>query len=261
MAKAMLIDTSKCMGCRGCQVACKQWNELAAVRTKSNGSYENPAVLSASTWTRVEFRERYEQWLFRKHQCMHCTEASCVAVCPTGAAYHQGEFVLIDQGQCIGCGYCVEACPFTAVHRDEPRGTAQKCTLCIDRVTNGLTPACAKTCPSRAVQFGERTDLIIAAQRRVQNLIALGNIRARLYGETELGGLGVMYVLTEPPSAFGLPESPRLATMNVLAYWVGGIITAAIIGYAPFALLFTRRKPPEEGQDTQSSRNADKGGS
>jgi len=249
MPKAMLVDTSKCIGCRGCQVACKQWNGLPAVPTKQTGTYENPPDLSASTWTRIQFRGYPGGWLFRKQNCMHCTQASCVSVCPSGAAQHRGEFVLIDQERCVGCGNCVVACPFGSVHREPPNGTARKCTLCIDRVSNGLTPACAKTCPTGAIQFGERWDLIAAGHRRVATLASNGYPLARLYGETELGGLGQMYVLTQPAPFFGLPERPVVATANVLAHWLSGAVATGLIAALPFWLLFRRRRAmAAEGQ-------------
>lgn len=249
---AILIDISKCMGCRGCQVACKQWFGLSAVPTKQTGTYENPAELSASTWTRVEFREGHGEWAFRKHQCMHCTDASCVSVCPVGAAAYNGEFVEIDQEKCIGEGYCVVACPFDAVWIDPLLGTARKCTLCIDRVTNGLEPACAKTCPPGAIQFGNRADLIVAGRKRVQTLTArYGYPNARLYGETELGGLSQMYVLTDRPSALGLPEVPELATSRVLAQWMSGVITVAVVAALPFWLLFKRKEQIKAEQESK----------
>ncbi len=246
MAKAMLIDTYKCMACRGCQVACKAWNDLPAETTVNRGTYENPPALSEKTWTRVEFREVEAggevAWLFRKHQCMHCTQASCVSVCPTGAAMHHGEFVLIDQAQCIGCGYCVQACPFDAVHLGEPKGTARKCTFCLDRVTDGYEPACAKACPPGAIQFGDRGELIATGKGRVGELRANGHPNARLYGETELGGLHQLYVLTDKAAAFGLPEAPRVATRNVLGQWLSGFVTAGVLAALPFWLVIKRRQ-------------------
>ena len=119
MPKARLIDVSKCTACRGCQVACKQWNDLPAEHTTQTGTYENPPELSGSTWIKVEFREKPGEWLFRAHTCMHCTDASCEKVCPTGAISHNGEVVIIDQEWCIGCGYCVQACPYGVPHKDE----------------------------------------------------------------------------------------------------------------------------------------------
>ncbi|MFC1940799.1 4Fe-4S dicluster domain-containing protein [Chloroflexota bacterium] len=252
MPKARLIDISKCTACRGCQVACKQWNDLPAEETNQRGTYENPPELSGSTWIKVEFRERPGEWLFRAHTCMHCTNASCEQVCPTGAISHQGETVIIDQKQCIGCGYCVQACPFNIPHKDEDEGTARKCRFCIDRVTNGYQPACAKTCPPGAIQFGERADLIAAAHKRVQTLVTrYGYPNANVYGEHELGGLHTIYVLTDRPSAFGLPEAPQLAASTVVAQWLSGIITAGIVAALPFWLLFRRRKQIKAEQQSK----------
>ena len=243
MSKGRLIDVSKCTACRGCQVACKGWNELPAEHTTQTGTYENPPELSGSTWIKVEFRERSGEWLFRAHTCMHCNEASCEKVCPTGAISHNGEIVIIDQDWCIGCGYCVQACPFHVPHKDEEgEGTARKCRMCIDRVTNGMAPACATTCPSGAIQFGERDELISIGKNRVDTLRAKGYNDANLYGETEMGGLQTMYVLTHPPADFGLPEDPALATNTTWAHWVSGAVTAGIVAAIPFWLLFKRKQ-------------------
>jgi formate dehydrogenase iron-sulfur subunit len=245
MPRARLIDTSKCMGCRACQVACKQWNELPAVETEQRGTYENPPELSGNTWIKVEFIERPGEWLFRAHTCMHCTDASCEQVCPTGAISHQGEVVIIDQDWCIGCGYCVQACPFGVPHRDEHTGTARKCTFCIDRLTNGYEPACAKACPAGAIQFGERADLIEAAHIRVQTLRVDGHPNACVYGESELGGLHTIYILTDRPSVYDLPEAPQLATSQLAFKWLSGVITASVLAAVPFWLLFRRRRQIE----------------
>ncbi|MGQ9625504.1 MAG: 4Fe-4S dicluster domain-containing protein [Anaerolineae bacterium] len=250
MAKAMLIDTSKCTACRGCQVACKQWNDLPGGETRNRGSYQNPPQLSINTWKLVTFNEVSEgeqvRWLFLPMQCVHCTQASCVSVCPTGAAHYLGEFVVIDQNQCIGCGYCVMACPFGVPHSGaelgEEKATARKCTFCLDRVSNGYIPACAKTCPAGAYSFGEREEFLALGQERVEFLKADGHPNAYLYGASELGGLHVMFVLKERPSLYGLPENPRYATANVLGQWLGGIITAGVVAALPFWLLFKRKE-------------------
>ena len=251
MAKAMLIDTTKCTACRGCQVACKQWNDLPAEKTHNWGSYQNPAELSANTWKLVTFHEVEEgdqvKWLFLPMQCLHCTDASCVSVCPTGAAHHQGEFVVIDQNQCVGCGYCIQACPFGVPHSmpgigDRPKGAARKCVFCIDRVSNGLLPACAKTCPSGAYSVGERKDLIALGKAKVEVLRAKGHTNAYLYGENELGGLHVMFVLAERPSLYGLPEAPRAATKNALGQWLSGLVAAGVVAVLPFWLLTKRKR-------------------
>ena len=251
MPKARLIDVSKCTACRGCQVACKQWNDLPAVETRQTGTYENPPELSGSTWIRVEFRERPGEWLFRSHTCMHCTNASCEQVCPTGAISHEGEIIIIDQEWCIGCGYCVEACPFHVPGKDEEEGTARKCRFCIDRITNGYEPACVTTCPSGAIQFGERSDIIAMAKNRVQILKASGYSKANVYGEDELGGLHTIYVLTDEPSVYNLPEAPQLAVSTNVAQWLSGIITAGVVAAVPFWLLFRRKNQIEAEQESE----------
>lgn len=251
MPKARLIDTSKCMACRGCQVACKQWNGLPSESTEQLGTYENPPELSGHTWIRVEFIERPGEWLFRAHTCMHCTNASCEEVCPTGAISHQGEFVIIDQEWCIGCGYCVQACPFDVPHKDEITGTARKCRFCIDRVSNNFEPACAKTCPTGAIQFGERVDLIAAAHNKVQTLRANSHPNACVYGENELGGLHTIYVLTDSPLVYGLPEAPQLVTSTGVGQWLSGIVAAGVVAAVPFWLLFRRRKQLAEKEQSR----------
>mgnify|MGYP005839850577 CR=1 FL=1 len=222
--KAMIVDTSVCMGCRGCQVACKQWNDLPAENTNNAGSYENPPDLSYNTWARVIFNE-FEQdgemaWLFRFHHCLHCTDAACVRACPTGALFkHEMGFVSVDVEKCNGCGYCTYFCPFN-VPRLEIRnlltGEAKvsKCTFCTDRVSNGLPPACAKTCPAGAIKYGERDEMLAVGRKRVEELKAKGYPDAYLYGETEMGGLHQMYVLAHTPSAYGLPEKPQYPALT-----------------------------------------------
>lgn len=229
MTKAMLFDSSKCMACRGCQVACKQWWELPAVATKNQGTYENPADLSGETWNKIMFREignnGTARWLFTRQACMHCTEAACVKVCPTYArGYHDLGFVTIDQERCIGCGRCLLYCPFgvpklakddisprISIELNTPRAVIYSCIFCRDRIEDGLTPACAKTCPPGAVEFGERAGLVAKGKAKVTELQTIYP-RANLYGESELGGLQVMYILTDEPSTHGLPDEPKLGT-------------------------------------------------
>ena len=249
MAKAALVDMTKCTACRGCQVACKSWNGNSGEETHFTGTYENPPELSASTWTRIEFYEVERGWFFRKHQCMHCTDASCVEVCPTAAMHKEGEFVEVNSGTCIGCGYCALACPFDAVHREPPLGIARKCWFCLDRVQAGIEPACVKTCPTDALIFGERDDILKKAHARLDFLTSNGHKSAQIYGEHELGGLHWIYILDGYPSDFGLPESPRLATNSVVGQWIGGLIAAGVIAAVPFWLLFRRKRRLHEDDE------------
>jgi len=202
---------------------------LPAVATTNQGTYENPPDLSAETWNKIRFKELGSngtlRWVFTRQACMQCTDAACVKVCPTYARqYNELGFVTIDPDRCISCGRCVAYCPFEVPKLGKqdvsPRITAEigspkiityKCNFCEDRVGDGLTPACAKTCPPGALQFGERADLIEQGHARV-NEIKATYPNAQLYGENELGGLHVLYVLIDSPSVHGLPEAPKLGT-------------------------------------------------
>ncbi len=241
--KVILYDASRCVGCRACQVACKHWNKLPPESYGTELIYENPPDLSGRTWTLIKLADygNNRGWVFCKYQCMHCTNASCEAVCPTGAISRHGDAILIDQEWCIGCGYCVQSCPFGVPHKDEKTGTARKCTLCYDRTIQGLEPACVEACPAGALIYGDRANLTEEAKNRIQTLIINGEKRANLYGETQLGGLSVLYVLPEPASFFSLPEAPRTATANVLTHWLSGLVAASVIAAVPFLLLFWRK--------------------
>jgi formate dehydrogenase iron-sulfur subunit len=230
-------------------VACKSWNDLPGELTLCLGCYDNPPDLSPVTWNRIAFYE-FERdggqvdWRFRPVRCLHCTEASCVEVCPTGAAAHVGDFVVIDQEWCIGCGYCETACPFDVPRLIEgaEKGAARKCWFCADRVGSGMQPACANACAMGAIEFGDRSALIAKGKDRVAELQARGLSGANLYGDKLLGGLGQMYVLTDPPAAFGLPEAPKVSTRTVVGSWLGGLITAGVVAAVPFWLLFRRKE-------------------
>lgn len=221
--KAILYDPTLCTACRGCQVACKQWNENEGEKTVNRGSYENPRDLSPQTWLKIEFREVERggklDWLFTRRACMHCTDAACVEVCPSGALYHhESGFVAYNKDICTGCGYCADFCPFHVPksERDLITGVAKmdKCTFCttpgFDRIAAGYEPACVKSCPADALMFGERDELVSEGKKRVEALKARGYSGAYLYGEKELRGLHVMYVLDDSPESYGLPVEPEL---------------------------------------------------
>lgn len=242
----MLVDTTVCTGCRGCQVACKQWWDLPGEATENRGSYENPRDLSATTWTRVTFHEMDQPggvaWYHVAWGCVHCGQAACVDVCPTRAL--KGDalgFVSVEPELCNGCGYCALACPFDVPRLQRNtltgRGQATKCNLCQDRVTQGLVPACAKTCPAGAIQFGAWTDMVARGRRRAETLKAGGWHEASLYGADVLGGLGRMFVLALGPARYGLPVRPAYpATVRVwqrVAQPLGQIaFVATVVGLA-----------------------------
>ena len=247
MDKAILYDSTLCTACRACQVACKQWNENdegEGEKTVNRGSYENPPDLSPQTWLKMEFRE-YDtvggvRWLFSRRACMHCTDAACVKVCPTGALFHHElGFVSYNKDICSGCGYCVEACPFGVPRstRNLLTGVAKmdKCTFCttpgLDRIAEGWEPACVKTCPTDALMYGERDELVADGKKRVQALRTKGYSNAYLYGEKELNGLHVLYVLDDSPEVYGLPANPQISAATIawqdviqpLGWAVGGL--------------------------------------
>jgi formate dehydrogenase iron-sulfur subunit len=258
MSKAILYDSTKCTACRGCQVACKSWNEHMAEQTENRGSYENPEELSPETWVKIRFleTEHYGKfaWLFARRACMHCEDASCVMVCPTGSIVKTDEgFVHIDQDWCIGCGNCVQACPFGVPHKDhEGSGTAKKCTACtsvgLNRQEEGLAPACVTTCPTGALKFGDRDEMVNEGSQRVADLKAAGYSNAYLYGKNELGGLHVMYVLDDSPEAYDLPASPQLASESLIGKWLTGIATAGVVAALPLWFIFKRRQQLEAEQ-------------
>jgi formate dehydrogenase iron-sulfur subunit len=256
--KAILYDATKCTACRGCQVACKQWNENDeyipppsdpdGVQASNWGSYENPPDLSPTTWLKMRFTEVETdgklRWLFTRQACMHCTDAACVRVCPNGSLYHHElGFVAYNRDTCTGCGYCAEACPFEVPRSDRNIWSGQakmdKCTFCtsqgFDRIAEGWEPACVKTCPPGALQYGDRNELVAKGKARVADLQAQGYSKANLYGETELGGLHVMYVLEDSPATYKLPENPTVSAATIawkdviqpVGWAVGGL---AIVG-------------------------------
>ncbi len=251
---AMLYDASRCVGCRACQIGCKRWNKLPPESTDPQGLYENPRDLSARTWTLIRFIEREKadgvQWSFLKEGCFHCTQAACADVCPTKALNnHPLGLVTFERELCNGCGYCTQACLFDIPRLDKSGFTwqwkASKCTFCQDRTTNDLLPACVESCPTGALSWGDRDEMLAKGRERVQVLqTGWGYTHANLYGETELGGLGRLYVLEEAPSVYGLPEEPRypisITLWQRIVQPVGGIAVIAAAVVAFFAFLISR---------------------
>jgi formate dehydrogenase iron-sulfur subunit len=311
--KGFFTDTSICIGCKACEVACKEWN-----RNPRDGdlellgsSYDNTGALGASTWRHVAFieqgRERVEEaretgralvdlgmprvgapqpadtgppdtpefrWLMSSDVCKHCTHAGCLDVCPTGALFRtEYGTVVVQADVCNGCGTCVVGCPFGVIerrrdgtvapkskhgapkgeHQERKRGerkgeqpvvpnlgVAQKCTLCYDRMIDDETPACAKTCPTTSIKYGDRADLVDLARERVAELHAQGRTEARLYGANELdgvGGTGSVFLLLDEPEVYGLPPDPRVPTADLPRMYklaglaAGGMVAAAVLSF------------------------------
>ncbi|MDX6660075.1 MAG: formate dehydrogenase iron-sulfur subunit [Solirubrobacteraceae bacterium] len=226
-------DTSVCIGCKACEVACKEWNHVPEDGLDFTGdSYDNTGELSANTWRHVAFIEQPTRvdgvqaeadggfrWLMASDVCKHCTSAACLDVCPTGALFRT-EFgtVVIQEDVCNGCGYCVSACPFGVIDRREGDGRAWKCTRCYDRLKDGQEPACAKACPTDSIQFGELDDLRERAQGRLADLRGAGVEEARLYGDDPsdgVGGFGAFFLLLDEPETYGLPPDPVVTTRDL----------------------------------------------
>jgi len=226
-------DTSVCIGCKACEVACKEWNSVPEDGIALTGmSYDNSVGLSADTWRHVAFIEQRKpvadgkdqfRWLMASDVCKHCTHAACLDVCPTGALFRT-EFgtVVVQQDVCNGCGYCVPACPYGVIDRREDDGRAWKCTLCYDRLGAGMEPACAKACPTESIQFGPLDELRDRAAARVTQLQAAGVADARLYGEDPgdgVGGDGAFFLLLDEPEVYGLPPDPVVTTRDLPTMW------------------------------------------
>jgi formate dehydrogenase iron-sulfur subunit len=238
---AKLIDVSKCIGCKACQVACSEWNNVRSPIGEFDGSLQNPPDLAADVWTLMRFTE-YEnpdgdlEWLIRKDGCMHCADPGCLKACPSPGAIVQYANGIVDfnQANCIGCGYCEKGCPFNIPRYGVEDRKAYKCTLCSDRVAVGLEPACAKACPTGAIMFGSKVDMIEQASERVEDLKSRGFANAGLYDPQGVGGTHVMYVLhhaDQPQLYQGLPADPTISPL--VQVWKG---SAKVIGLAAMGL-------------------------
>jgi formate dehydrogenase iron-sulfur subunit len=290
-------DTTVCIGCKACEVACKQWNDLPSDggSFRRAGSYDHTVSLGAATWRHVRFVELLEpspiareeaeralahgaggqmpdlvamaqegapvdvaaavadmdRWVFMSDVCKHCTNAGCLDACPTGALIRtEFETVVLQQDVCNGCGYCIPSCPFGVVDRSPEDGRAAKCTLCYDRLQDGLEPACAKACPTDSIQFGPYEELVDVAQRRVATLQDRGLAGAYLYGAGDApgaqlaGGLGAFFLLTEPPERYGLPaEADSPIQENVVPATLAAV-GAGLAAAAGVTLAFRMRPGP-----------------
>ncbi len=258
MAEAMgfYTDTTVCIGCKACQVACKEWNQLPAIgggkNVLSGNSYDNTGRLDGENWRHVKFIEQFNpdrseaRWLMMSDVCKHCVQAGCLEVCPTGAIMRtEFDTVVIQQDVCNGCRYCIAACPFDVIGMNGATNTAQKCTLCYDRLQAGMQPACAQACPTASIQFGSISDLRQRADARVQTLQRAGESRAYIYGKEDiLGGLNSFYLLVDKPEVYGLPAAPKLPTRNLMPSSLLSIGTAAVVGF--MGLISFRKKRMEE---------------
>jgi formate dehydrogenase iron-sulfur subunit len=232
-------DTSLCIGCKACEVACKEWNHVPDTLGEMTGwSLDNTVNLDANTWRHVQFIEqpaRIEdedgfRWLMSSDVCKHCSEAACLDVCPTGALFRtEFDTVVVQSDICNGCGYCIPACPFGVIDRREGDGRAWKCTLCYDRLKDDKEPACAQACPTDSIQFGELGDLRERAQVRVIELQQTGVEEAQLYGadpDDGVGGMHAFFLLLDEPEAYSLPPDPKVTTRDLPSIW-GAALAAA----------------------------------
>jgi len=243
---AFLTDATLCIGCKACEVACKEWNEVPADGMVWSGlSYDNTQSLGASTWRHVMFLEQPQtagpqladtkdpfRWVFLSDVCKHCANAGCLEACPTGSIMRTDVgSVLVQKDVCNGCGYCVVACPFGVIDRRPEDGRAFKCTFCYDRQKAGLIPACAKACPTQSIQFGEIEELQELGRNRVHELRERGYHDARLYDpqETSVDGIHAFFVILGEPENYNLPPAPEAPSAYLQSAWASALISAAIV--------------------------------
>lgn len=279
MTKGMFVDTSICTGCKACQVACKEWNHLEGepehFRKKTGvpypvasnftgNSYDNTGALSATNWRRVRFIEQFSQdrkegrWFFSSDSCKHCIDAGCLNACPTKAIVRTDlGNVIIQQDVCIGCKYCIPSCPFGVISLSEKTGTVHKCTLCNDRIHNGLGTACAKACPTGSIRYGEVSALKAIADKRLEKLKKLGHDKANIYGYAEAGGLNVFYLFLDRPSVYGQPEKV-IVPQQRLPISAGATVVAAVAVGAAALISFRERGMKRDAEKTDEELNNDK---
>jgi formate dehydrogenase iron-sulfur subunit len=278
--KGFFTDTSICIGCKACEVACKEWNQIPmSLEGFSGKSYDNTLALGDSTWRHVAFIEQRVpagvtdgaslvqaaqreaalgagaetdtdehgfRWLMASDVCKHCTDAACLEVCPTGALFRT-EFatVVVQPDVCNGCGYCVSACPFGVIDKRKDDGRAWKCTLCYDRLKDDRTPACAQACPTESIQFGDLSELRERAERRLTELQDAGEERAQLYladDDDGVGGAGAFFLLLDEPETYGLPPDPVDTRRDLGEIWGAAGAAAVALGIGLAAAVFGGRR-------------------
>lgn len=242
-AYGFFTDTSVCIGCKACEVACKQWNELPGHEPSFGDGYDNTGSLDSENWRHVKFIDNVpdtpsvegqgKAWMMMSDVCKHCTHASCMEVCPTGAIIRtEFDSVYIQPDVCNGCRNCISACPYSVIEMNPQSKVAQKCTLCYDRLQGGLEPACAKACPTQSIQFGPVIELRETAQKRVDALHAAGVSEARLYGADDdvYGGLNAFFLLMDEPEKYQLPNKANavLPRRNNVGGYLATLVTAAL---------------------------------
>jgi len=257
------IDTTTCIGCKACEVACQEWNDLGVVPTRQTGSYQTLPTLDAEFWNLIRFSERETSdgalaWLMRKDQCIHCEDPGCLVACPAPGAIVQYEngIVDVDPQKCIGCQLCLAGCPFNVPRFHKKTGKMAKCTLCVDRVHVGLEPACVKACPTGCLQFGTKLDMVAMGQARVEQLKENGFEQAALYDPPGVGGTGVVTVLAygDHPEWYDLPRDPHVPL--AVRLWKGVLrpfgmlaIFGTILGVIGHFMTHGPQKPGEPGEE------------
>jgi formate dehydrogenase beta subunit len=252
------IDTSTCIGCKACEVACQEWNDLKVVATHQEGSYQTLPKTTADFWNLIRFNE-YEfegglAWLMRKDQCMHCADPGCLKACPAPGAIVQyaNGIVDVDVENCIGCGLCETGCPFDIPRFSAKTGKMAKCTLCVDRVDHGLEPACIKACPTGCLHFGSKDDMVELGQARVKQLQANGYANAMLYDPPGVGGTGVVTVLAfgDKPELYGLPANPTIPVAVSSKRWLKPLglfaMGATVVGLFTHFLTVGQKRPHDD---------------
>jgi formate dehydrogenase iron-sulfur subunit len=261
---AKLIDTTTCIGCKACEVACQEWNNQEFTMGTFGGTYQTLPDLTHSFWNLIKFNETEQSgqpvWLMAKYQCMHCVDPGCLRACPAPGAIVQNVNGIVDfnQEQCIGCGYCMTGCPFDVPKLNPITKKVHKCTLCTDRVSVGLEPACIKACPTGCLSFGTRDDLLRKAEDRVVALKEDGHGGAGIYNPDGVGGTHVLYVLAQAdrPEQYGLPRDPQIPWTVSLwkgpVKWLGNaLLLGGILGTILHYLRYGPQQTPEVTDDAQ----------